>query len=75
MVATKTLFGYVEQGMPGIKANWLARFETGETGGRFNTQSEARFCVQSHAGLGSPLTWTNETGQGQPERWRGEWIR
>jgi hypothetical protein len=72
-MATKQLFGWVEQGMPGIKKNWIARYETGETGGYFNTQAEARACIQSHAG-GSPLTWTNETGIGQPERWRGEWI-
>lgn len=71
---TITFFGTVELAVPGSPKPWVARYENGVTGGFYGQQGEARAQVQSHAGLGCPLTWTEETQDGCPEQWRGEFI-
>lgn len=75
MPLTKTLYGTVVSAVPGSPRPWLARFANGVSGHYWAQQGEARAEVQSHAGLGAPLTWTLETLDGGPEQWRGEYIR
>ncbi len=74
MTTTKTFYGTVENAVPGSPKPWLARYANGKVGKYYAQQGEARWDVQSHAGLGAPLTWTNDTKDGYPEQYRGEFI-